>query len=783
MKKIGLFFILFSVKLLVAQEYTVSLQVKNTTDKKPVEFCNVVAVNDKDSVVSSCYTDEKGYAYVPLPAGKYSLILLMTGFETDTIKDIFVNGDKFLDVYKIKPLDAEIEAVTVKGNSKNIEIDKEVQVVTPAMRRGAANTYDVLDKVPGLNYDRYNNQIKVDNDPNIIILVNGMEKDISYIRNLNPDRLLRIEVIRDPAGKYGFEGYSAVINIILKSNYKGYDFTISSMGGFDWYHHSIPPIVFDNNYLNLNYTNRKINFYGGYSSMIANFYIHNFKERIYNDSSKILYNNPDGLFYNMIYKTVYHNFNLGVDYFMTPKQTLSVEADYSLIPLKNSSATNNYIVDETATNTSFVMESLSKSSNNTATAKLFYIGDYNSANKLNISLLATKQQSTNNSYLQIQDNVIKNFTNNDLIYIDFNTEYNHYFTPKTGIVAGMTFISKNNDEKLENNFSQETFNYLDARLNGYFYLSHKFSDKLSSKIGIGYEEAYKAISSPESEKYFHIWQPYADLKYSPIKMLDIKLKYRTKGIYPTVNQLTGNWTSQTDIQIIKQGNPDLTPEITNRLSLSFLVMKGLVSIEPYYEFSDNTIIGTITPNDDGMWVSSYENAANSAKKGIKYNLTLPLGKSIFAQLGGNFFKSQIEYNGETRTLNDNYLNSSFIYQNQKYKIFGGIVFQKQLYHTLTWTGYTSNGNDFWGVLIQKSFFKEKFSLMMIYVLPVNWLVDYNQGAYSFTNEYKEFNNVDVSVLKNLVIFQISYRFNKGHEIRKIDKKEDIELDTKPKSFF
>ena len=97
--------------------------------------------------------------------------------------------------------------------SRPFALDKEVELVTAKMRTGAANTSDVLDRIKGLSYDRYNNSIKVDGDDNVIILVNGLEKNQEYIKNLSPDRIKEVEVIRNPSGRYALEGYSAIINV------------------------------------------------------------------------------------------------------------------------------------------------------------------------------------------------------------------------------------------------------------------------------------------------------------------------------------------------------------------------------------------------------------------------------------------------------------------------------------------------------------------------------------------------------------------------------------------
>lgn len=93
-----------------------------------------------------------------------------------------------------------LKAVSVTANASENRIDRDEQVVTDKMREGAADTKDVLDKVNGVEYDRYSNSIKVDNDSKVLILVDGMEKDQEYIKNLAPERLKKVEVIRKSRG-------------------------------------------------------------------------------------------------------------------------------------------------------------------------------------------------------------------------------------------------------------------------------------------------------------------------------------------------------------------------------------------------------------------------------------------------------------------------------------------------------------------------------------------------------------------------------------------------------
>jgi CarboxypepD_reg-like domain len=229
MKKIVIFFAaLLSVWSAFGQEIEITGQIKDEITKTPLEFCYVFTFNDKDSMVVSVVTDENGYFTIPIEKGTYKFAFSNFGYIPDTTFLKAYNESKFLDVFKLTPDENIIGDVVIEGETFKLEIDKDVKILTSDMKKGSSNSYDVLDKVGGLHYDRYNNKMTVDNDDNIIIIVNGIEKNRDYIKNLAPDRLQKVEIIRDPSGKYGLAGYSAVINIILKSDYKGTDLNLSA---------------------------------------------------------------------------------------------------------------------------------------------------------------------------------------------------------------------------------------------------------------------------------------------------------------------------------------------------------------------------------------------------------------------------------------------------------------------------------------------------------------------------------------------------------------------------
>jgi len=218
--------LLVSIQLQAQQEKYVSGQIIDKITKEPLEFCAVAFYIKNDSLIKGATTNEKGFFETSLASGTYKLRVEFMGYKSINTNINVHKTNQFLGIFKLESDQNALESVTIKGSNKAFKIDKNVYTVTKKMKLGTGSTKDVLAKVSGVNYNRYDNAITVDGDKNIIILVNGLQKDAEYIKNLDPNRLKKVEIIRDPSGKYGLEGYSAVINVVLKTNYEGIEFFI-----------------------------------------------------------------------------------------------------------------------------------------------------------------------------------------------------------------------------------------------------------------------------------------------------------------------------------------------------------------------------------------------------------------------------------------------------------------------------------------------------------------------------------------------------------------------------
>jgi hypothetical protein len=254
--------------------------------------------------------------------------------------------------------------------------------------------------------------------------------------------------------------------------------------------------------------------------------------------------------------------------------------------------------------------------------------------------------------------------------------------------------------------------------------------------------------------------------------LEFKLKYRSNSEYPSISQ-TNPFESKIDYQSIRIGNPNLKPQVTNRLSLQTNILGDFAKIEPYYHFSNNLITDIGTMRNDSMVQYSYDNVGQFENYGVLVNFTLPLMKSVYWQNDFDFYNTTILYKGVKNSVADFSMSSQVIYVNEKTGFVSGVKYQKENRKYLSAQGFSRGNNDFWLAFVQKPFFKQSLSVMIAYLSPITYGVNFDQGSYYKSGRYSETRTSDISISKNIFVVEINYRFNKGKSINKKEKEVDV----------
>lgn len=204
-------------------------------------------------------------------------------------------------------------------------------------------------------------------------------------------------------------------------------------------------------------------------------------------------------------------------------------------------------------------------------------------------------------------------------------------------------------------------------------------------------------------------------------------------------------------------------------------------MEPYVGYSNNRINRVVNPGEGGIFIFSYDNVGRFDSRGIKGDFTIPLFKqSLIIKSDFDFYRHSITYQEKINIVKDFSLNSQLLYINKKYHTVGGLLYQKGLRKMINAQGYDYGNNDFWMVFIQQPFLKQRLTVMMGYILPLDIAARYTQGNYTDTGLYTTSNQYDISMLKNMLLVNIVYRFNQGKSVRSIEKevKKDVERESR-----
>ncbi len=213
-------------------------------------------------------------------------------------------------------------------------------------------------------------------------------------------------------------------------------------------------------------------------------------------------------------------------------------------------------------------------------------------------------------------------------------------------------------------------------------------------------------------------------------------------------------------------------------------MQGLLSVEPYYGFSNNRINRVISPLDGNLFQYTYDNIGHFQSRGIKGDFTIPLFKqSLIIKSDFDFFSHSITYQGHENRVKDWNMNGQLIYIQKKYHTVSGLIYQKGLKKVINAQGYDLTNNDFWLFFVQQPLFKNKLTVMLGYILPVDFGVNYHQGSYINTDQYISSSFYDISLLKNMLLVNITYRFNQGKSVRNIEKEVKTEVERQSKKIF
>ena len=761
-------FFLLTGYSLYANTYRVYGKLKDFESKQPIEFATIAVRHfDTDSIITSMISDFKGEFSFEIKQGKYRLEIRCLGYKSHIEMIEVANKDVYLEAIDMRIESTELSEVSVVASSYQEQHDRSVQTVTKEFKEGTNTVNDLLTKIRGIYVDPLDNSIKVDNAQNVLLLVDGIKKEQSYVKNLPPDRVARIEVTRNPTGRFISEGYSSVINIILKKNYTGNDLFVEEQGLYSLDKSNVDDFLFKNQATaSLTYTIKKINLYGSYSNIKTNTNLFVENRKILGSSS-LIKSAPEDI-PNTEKNNLSHTYLLGCDIFINSRQTFSLETNLSRSPYSKNNTTQSYLNEfyNNNDNESFLSQIYNAQSSNAQYSLLSYRNKMSDKSKLEIDYGYNYVKSEiNNVYsennLELSKQEMQSKRNTSILDLNFNHSFNDVYSIEFGYrntyrTYNYSFLSP--EIRQEEN--------QDMRNLAYTYFSITPKSKIKSKIGIAVEQNKLTVSN--QSKDYYSFQPFLNIFYSHSKNLNLTLKFNSDSDYPYATQISPLETTK-DRLTSEIGNPNLTFATKYTGSLDIKLFKNKLSIEPYYSITKDYISQTGSIVNE-QFQYTYSNLDKYKSVGLNMSTRLAIiPRKMFFNLSGTVYFDKTEFNGHSNKVNDFSINSNLMYLHSKHKTLYAIMLKRMNTEQIQAYGYSSNNNDYVGIFIKQAFFKQRLNVSALYILPVETGLSYSMNDYYANNTFIEDNRTNVKILTNLFMLKLSFNLSKGNEIHSVEK--------------
>ncbi|MCX6215806.1 outer membrane beta-barrel protein [Spirosoma sp.] len=635
---------------------------------KPLPYAAIILKAKADSAITKTTVSELDgkFHLVGLPAGIFVLETSMLGYEL-LRKEIEISeagGNLPVGTLQLTPSTKTLSAVTVSGQKPFIErrADKLVINLTDQLT-GGASLMDMMDRLPGVQVN-LDNQISL-NGRNVQIYIDGKATPLStdalsgLLRGMSSTSIERIELIARPSSKYDASTSGGVINIVRKrGSREGVRGNLYGGGGVGRY-----PKV--NGGFNLNLKTGKYNLLINTDYNVNKYYVDNAIQSI---PVKSLSSSPGATESTIrsIRQTNNITPNLGLDYYLTKKTTLSLAVTnalqlfrknaYSQIRGIGGGAAREGFDNQVKTTTNTFssgfhllhqLDTLGKE----LTVDMDYYRNANYSDQYNTERFFDKPFGTTRRTFFDQDNAFDIYS----AKADLTVPFKHKAQLETGLKS--SYVATNNRNLLYdiwggdltlNDSQVDTYQYSET-IHALYTSFHQERKKLSYQLGLRAEATRNRGRQLQADQSFG--QDY--LQLFPSAFIDYKINNK-HGFMVSLDKKINRPTYENMNPLLRvvnannfvQGNPALRPVSSYNGSATYAFRNALFFTAGYsIDFGDFTYVAFQNPVGDSTTVRPVNNrytqtyslltAYNSQIKPWWYTSTSINLRKLAYQLVGN----------------------------------------------------------------------------------------------------------------------------------------------------
>ena len=799
--KIYFLIVLFIQSISVSAQTVISGKI---TDKggSPMAGATILLLNHTDSTYIAGTTSgvDGRFEFTTVKAGNCILSLSMIGYKKINIPqqtgqhtniklgDIVLEEDSYM-----------LSTISVVGKCPSVKVEPGKMTInlSSALLSTDGNVLEALRKLP---------EVIVQNDGTIIlsgksganVLIDDKvtylsgENLINYLRSIPANSVENIELITQPSSKYDASSSSGIINI-KKKRIKEQGINLSVSSGLErgkctrW-----------NDNLNLNFRHNKLNLYADYSYYEGKDFIELSISGHYLDPVTFkpleLRKDIEGDI-NRRYRG--HYIKMGVDYDLSDKIVLGTYFSSNWLDRNKNEVNISDFFNNDKTQSDSTLTALNTPVNSytniTGGANLIY--KFSTKGKWDTSfdyqLFEQEDDMLLKSVFQthirpLKEDTLSGRTNGDIKIYSGQTNLSYELSEKFEMSVGLKSVFVNigsnalyknliaGDWQEDGNLSSN-FDYKENIYAGYLQLHSKWSTRFSTEIGLRLENTYTKSyyrstiqDSAFHKRYMHLF-PTLMAHYQLSENHGLSMVYGRRIVRPNYRNMNP-FVEVRDQFLYEQGNTGLKPELIDNIEISWLLKKRY-SFNVFYSHRKNPISFSFLVEDNSRVLIRPLNLSSNHAFGLRVGLNNLKPFSWWTtHINGTLTYKQFDWLMARKTFK-NKVTTPILHISNQFALpcgwggeatgfYSGEMVEGQIRVKSLWT--ISLG-------VRKNLLNEKFSLY-IYAHDI---FHSNRPRVSMENNYLYYTSREKNDSRMIGI-SLSYRFNRGKEIKKSQNENRIE---------
>jgi hypothetical protein len=614
---------------------------------------------------------------------------------------------------------------------------------------------DLLDKIPGIRYDKTSQAFRVDGRGGVLLMLDGMWQSPAYLKNLSSQQIRAVEVVREPSGRFLSGEYGVIVNLIPEKEMKGYGLFLSDISaanlsgnnGSDFLAKEQPAA-------GASYMHQKVS---AYATCLYNRERWNMpmrRELVYDGVRLPLAADPGEL-----YRSQNHHLAAGAAYRVNDSHTLSLEADYTEGNLYSEYEymTERHVLSNIS-NRTLKNRTQNLTANRIATGRLSWQGKIGRRLRMSGDVHYDYYYNDMENLLDVIEDGRTNNRGEDRYseyrqQAGFTLEAGYRLTEQVHLNAGHTGTRRRYASGSAH--GKDFFDYNEYRNLTFAYFSCEPSAKIYAVAGAGVESVN--IRNRAEAKRFVRFLPYLQLKYRPTPALEIHAGYTARPHYPVLYQLSP-MTVKVDSILSQTGNPGLAPSLQHTLSVRFGWADRL-TVEPSVRFVRDGFSESYMKSDYRLY-RTFRNM-DSKEYAVYGRYSHSPGKNI--RLAGNltFYHARTSAGGVANTVSSWLAGAEAAYYHPG-RHFGLLLgYYRNMKKHLLWQGYQMLDKDNWLLEVNKLFPRTGLSLTLSWIPPLSFGIRDGQAKRIDTPVYREDTHIRLDAFRNLLLLKAGFRFNAG----------------------